>query len=376
MIRPIATARTRAPWGLVAMLALVAGVEAYVARHAIEYTGSGPWSWRVAEDAARREAPGREVLCLGDSLVKLGIAPAVVSGRSGKSSYNLALCAAQAPATYFMLRRALDAGARPSAVVVDFSPFLLSGGPRYNLRQWVEFLRPGEAAALAWRARDAGFFAEAMLGRLVPTIRARSEIRTNILAALFDSSFSLRSHTLPHWRNWNVNLGCELAPADHDAPPALRPEDHRMLLTGKFWCNPLNEAYIRDFLALAASRGVRVYWLLPPAAPAVQEERDRSGADDRYTRFVARLQAAFPALVVLDARRSGYEAGRFIDPIHLDARGAAALSDDLGVVLGAGVPAGNRWVELPRYRARPADPALEDLDRSRIALGFPGERRM
>jgi lysophospholipase L1-like esterase len=359
------------------MLALVAGVESFVARHALEYTGPGPWSWQVAGDAARREAPGRQILCFGDSLMKLGIAPPVVSRRSGRSSYNLAIFAAQAPATYFMLRRALGAGARPEAVVVDFAPDLLSGGPRYNMRQWGEFLNLDEAVDLARHARDAAFFAEAMLGRLLPTVRARSEIRTNIHAALLDSRFSLRSQTLPHWRNWGLNAGGELTPADHDPIRPLRPEDAARLHSGTFWCDPINRHYLDRFLSLAAARRIRVYWLLTPVTPEMQRERDRTGADARFSRFVASWQERCPGLVVLDGRRSGYGTGLFVDPIHLDARGAAALSDDVAGVLAArGLREDRRWVALPRYRARPADPTLEDLDRSRVALGFPGERRM
>jgi hypothetical protein len=359
------------------MLALVAGVESFVARHALEYTGPGPWSWAVAGDAALREAPGREVLCFGDSLVKLGVAPPLVSRRSGRSSYNLALFAAQSPATYFMLRRALDAGARPEAVVVDFAPDLLPGGPRYNLRQWGEFLALAESVDLAWRARDAAFFAETMLGRLLPTVRARSEIRTNIHAALLDSRFSLRSETLPHWRNWRLNAGGELTPADHDVTRPLRPEDHGRLHSGTFWCDSINRQYISRFLSLAAARRIRVFWLLTPVTPEMQAERDRTGADGKFSRFVAGWLERFPGLVVLDGRRAGYDSAVFVDPIHLDARGAAALSDDVAAALARAPTAEDRrWVALPKYRARPADPTLEDLDGSRVALGFPGERRM
>ena len=39
------------------------------------------------------------VICFGDSLVKLGIVPAVIEGRLGRRAYNLSACAGQAPAT-------------------------------------------------------------------------------------------------------------------------------------------------------------------------------------------------------------------------------------------------------------------------------------
>ena len=68
----------------------------------------------------------------GDSLAKLGVAPSLVEARSGRSVYNLAVCAGQAPSSYFLLRRVLDSGARPTAILVDFFPRLLQVPPQHT----------------------------------------------------------------------------------------------------------------------------------------------------------------------------------------------------------------------------------------------------
>ncbi len=76
---------------------------------------------------------------------------------------------------------------------------------------------------------------------------------------------------------------------------------------------------------------------------------------------------------MVDARRSAYGADlHYMDPIHLNHRGAVALSDDLAVVVerilaGRPLPA-NGWVVLPRYEDRPRGVAVEDIDDSAMAI--------
>src|SRR5262249_35519035 len=108
------------PWGLLGMVGLIIAVESFVARHDLDFTPWGSAAWSASPEAARREAPSCEVLCFGDSLVKLGVLPRVIEGVTGKRAYNLSICAAQAPASYFLLRRGLEAGAKPSAILVDY----------------------------------------------------------------------------------------------------------------------------------------------------------------------------------------------------------------------------------------------------------------
>src|SRR5262249_14130683 len=98
----------------------------------------------------------------------------------------------------------------------------------------------------------------------------------------------------------------------------------------------------------------------------------------RYDRFVWSMLAQFPNLSVVDARHAGYDLSVFVDPVHLDRDGAAALSEDLASVLqdalGHAEPV-PRWIELPAYHERPASVRLEDVDQSRIAVRKNEETR-
>ena len=93
-------------------------------------------------------APGSGILCLGDSLAKDGLVSAVLTATTGVPTYNLSAPAAPAPMTECLFRRALDAGARPRAIVLELKPSLLAGGPRYRMRGWQEFLNFSETVSL------------------------------------------------------------------------------------------------------------------------------------------------------------------------------------------------------------------------------------
>src|SRR3954447_9395190 len=85
--------RGRVPWGFLGMLGLMALVELALARH-----GLAPSNWRASGRAASGKAVGCEVLCFGDSQVKLGLLPRVIEQRLGRPAYNLAIVGGQAPA--------------------------------------------------------------------------------------------------------------------------------------------------------------------------------------------------------------------------------------------------------------------------------------
>src|SRR4051794_36603324 len=146
------------------MLGLLVAIETFVARDALDFSDPTSLSWRLAARAAREDAPGRAVLCVGDSLVKHGLIPRVIASRSGHNAVNLAVAQGPAPATFFFFRRALEAGARPSALVVDFKPSVLVGGPSFNLRYWQEFLTLHEGLELARSARSGSLFLETAVG--------------------------------------------------------------------------------------------------------------------------------------------------------------------------------------------------------------------
>jgi hypothetical protein len=361
----------RVPWGLLGMFGLVLAIETAVARDVLDFSDPVSLSWRLAARSARSEAPRRDVLCTGDSLVKHALIPGIIAARSGRTAVNLAVAQGPVPATYVLFRRALDAGARPAAVVVDFKANLLASSPRHNLRYWQEILSLRETLELARSSRSVTLFVEIALGQLLPSFRARHEIRSNLMAALRGETDVLRGINRACQRNWTLNDGANVAARNPGFTGALGPDSDAKYLTGAFYCHRVNLDYIHRFFTLAESRGIRVYWLLPPLTPALQARREQQGAEMAYVHFARSLQTRYPSLTILDARHAGYAHTVFVDPTHLDRHGASTLSRDVADVLqrdladGAGSP---RWTPLPAYRAVPPEAAPEDTEQSRRKL--------
>jgi len=154
---------------------------------------------------------GRDPL-LGDSQIKYGLQPRVIENALNQTAYNLSIIAGQAPGSYFQLRRALAAGARPRAVVLDFEPILLR--MPFNARPWMELLSPHETIELSWRTRDANFFTMVILGRSLPSYHWRSDLRAALLAAFHGQSISQRWNVAVARRNFDANRGANVMPAD------------------------------------------------------------------------------------------------------------------------------------------------------------------
>src|SRR5690606_13394825 len=113
---------------------------------------------------------------------------------------------------YFLLRRALEAGAKPEAILVDAAPDILAGGPTESLRNWPELLSTREWLELAWSYGDLDFLARSAVDRLLPSLRARYEVRDLILASLAGATASPREQTADHVDHWRRNNGGHLAP--------------------------------------------------------------------------------------------------------------------------------------------------------------------
>jgi hypothetical protein len=366
------------------MLSLITAIEGFIARNALDFSDPVSLSWRLAARSARSLAPGRSVLLAGDSLVKHGLVPRVIAARSDQTAVNLAVARGSAPATFFLVRRALEAGARPAALVVDFKPNVLTGGPRYNSRYWQEILTPREILELARASRSAALGLELAVGRLLPSFRSRHEIRDNLRAALRGETDRLRLINRMCLRNWTVNDGADVAAKNPawSGTVEVGPETDQKYQTRVFQCHRVNAEYIRRLFALAAARGVAVYWLLPPLTPQLQARREQAGAEAGFVQFVRSMQATAANVTVLDARHAGYDHRLFVDATHLDGQGAQALSRDIAAVLNRdldldlGLARADRtakasapcWVELPAYHGGRGELALEDLEQSRRAI--------
>ena len=360
----------RPPRGFLGMLGLVMMIEWALAGHDLDFTAPWHWDWRVTGKAATQpgRVKGRDALVFGDSLVKFGLIPRVIQQRSGRTAYNLAIHTGQTSTSYFLLRRALRAGARPSAIVLELTPHLFMEAPESNRHLWSELLSTGEGFDMARTMRSGGFFASTMLGRLLTTYKERDEIRANLLAALAGKGSSMRYEIPVYRRNWKVNDGAQLT-VDVGVP-RIDVEEWITKLYSRWSPHPVNVAYLDRFLGLAASNEVPVYWLLPPIHPAVQARIDASGFNLAYSAFVREVQVRFPGTVVIDARHSGFPADLFTDGLHVNSRGAVKLSATLAEVLRdpKATKGTNRWAAPELSRAKPADFPMEDVRQSAEAL--------
>lgn len=367
----------RLPWGLLGMLALVACVERTISRRLPSVTTHVASCWSFAGKAAGTSAKDCEVLGFGDSLVKYGFQPTVIEARTGRSAFNLAVYNGPPSHDYLMLRRVLDAGGKPAALVVCFQVVHKGSGPRFHARHFAETITPREALDLCWTSRDPGLFAWLLLGHALPSVRTRFEVRENLMTALNGQGRDWAELFAVFRRNWSrargAHVGDESPPAPEGAAATARAtelyphtfEDVRDQV-------PVHEQYVRRFLDLAADRKIPVFWLLPPMLPELETRQREVGLAGLTAELAQRMSASYPNVVVVDGRGRGYDAGAFCgDAVHLNRRGAYALSRDLGDILRhhLGEPATSSaaspsLVVLPRYQPGVADVELEDLAHS------------
>jgi hypothetical protein len=360
------------PWGLIGMIALSVPVERFVVRHDDRFSTSAPRDWHQTREHAETGLLHSRVLGFGSSHIKTSVVPQVFEAEAGLRTYNLAVIGGQAPSSYFLLRRALAAGARPSAIVVDFLPPLLAINHERNVRQWPEVLSFAECADFAWTSRDASLFASLALEKLLPSFKSRFEIRSAVVDAL-------KGKTPPHGedlyyrRNWTVNRGAMLLPPYNYEQEAANWYEKNY--PAPWTCNRVNADYCRRFLDLAASRGIPVFWLQHPIEAETQKLCEQKGQHERVQRFIRAVVLRYPNVVVIDGLHSGYKKSAFIDPVHLHSHAALILSSDLSrlirLKLGGRFPK-ERWLMLPPYEERNIAVAKEHLLESRLALMLAG----
>ena len=349
--------RERRPWraamprGLLGMVALVAAVEGFVACRT-DWVDPGGLEWRFGDRAAWKKAPGAAVICVGGSQMRFGLAPQELEARLGRPVRSLALTAAPPTVAYLLLRHAIAAGARPEALLIDFSPFLLVRGPRHVAARLPEVAGLGDCLDLGRGTRDPELFASVALARLLPSLGNREGLRSRLRRA--------------------VGLAAD-APAEREQgnPEARKAKwrpggdarIHEVVYPDPWRCPGVNVDYVRRTLDLAAARGIAVYWLIPPCAADVLAERERRGLEGQYTRFARAILAGRPGVTVIDGRRLDYGDEAYHDPVHLNRRGASAFTAEVAAVLRDHPPAaraGPRWLELPPRAGGPVAVARRD----------------
>jgi hypothetical protein len=359
------------------MVVLIFGIEAAVLRRWQNLSDPVSLNWRFADRSARNGAAGCDVLFLGDSLIKHGLVPSVLQRETGLRSVNLAAARAPTLLTYFVLRRALESGSRPSAIVIDTKPAVLIGGVDYNAHYWPAALSPGECLELGWIAGKGQLGVAVLTARLLPSLQSRLEVRSRVEQALTQTPDRIREINRVLWRNWTVNGGANVAVMNSAYRGELSPDIQDRLHPDRWYVDPANDVGLNRLLKLAGRHGIRVIWLLTPISPGLQQWRERSGSEAKYEQFVRTYCERYPTVVkVLDGRRMAREASLYVDATHLSGRGAIALSRAVGAALKAELTqplasGSDGWTVL-RDPARDAngaaDPALEDVERSRAIV--------
>ncbi len=372
------TGRVRLPIGLLGAVALVVAVEVFIESRALETVTPEGWQYRFANRTATAEAADCEILAFGDSLLKYSFLPAVIERRQGLRSYNLAVCGGRVPYHYYLLRRVLEGGARPSVVLLEFFPGSLSTGPRPNAGELPQFLRASECVELGVSARDAGLLGTLLAGWLLPSVRGRQAIRSDLvdLARHRPCGTRYENTWLLPW--WSKNRGSQVMHVQPGGPEMVS-QVQQSAFPGTWASDPVNDLYLRRFLDLAAEHGATVYWVLTPLSPPLQAECERSGFDARYIAYVKGWQQRYPNLKVIDSRHADYDpAFYYCDPAHLGRDGAFVFSIDLGEFLARRGSETGRWTSLPHFRRLTPDADIEDdlaARRTAAAVGKRGVRR-
>ena len=374
--------RRRVGWpaGLIGALGLVLLLDPLIAGTPIGQHGASRLtaSWEAAFRAAAEPEASAEILCFGDSLIKLGILPRVLEARLGRSAYNLAVLGGQSPTSHYLLRRVLDRGHSPRALIVNFSPLLLGMDPRVNLAWWAGLMNAQERLGLALQSRDPRLGLDLLLHGGIRTLSIRETSR----AALGLGTLELRDReegesgdelrTL--LRNWSINRGAQVAPRPFVPIRGSLPQPYE----GPGWKwrpNPVHASFVERFLALAEDRRIPVYWIIPPAEADWRARNEGVGTVDAYRAYVRRLVSRYSTLTVFDLQRANWGRAFFRDPIHLNRDGAVRLTLAVsGAIERArrGPDVDGRWIAMDgdaRVPSRMSQELLEDLDQSRLAVG-------
>ena len=348
------------------MVVLVVLTETFLAAHRPDFESLDLASYRYP-GVMSREVARSAILAFGDSLVKDGVLPRVIEERLGRSAFNLAVPGGMPSSSYILLRRVLEAGGRPDAVLVDFKSRNISFDPRWLAGQMSGLPTLRDSLELGLSYRDADFLTTLLLARTLTSYQARREIRSVIWRRL-DPNHPLDFLPMAAYvRNWEQHQGGQVNEKNPRSLAPDGPQDLQTYLLPHWWPDRRSARHVVKFLTLAEAHHVPVYWLLPPMHPKLQAWRDEKRADADYERFVRYMQKQFPNLRVIDARHSGYGPDLFWDAVHLDGDGAALFTAQVADVLRER-SSGTRWVALPRPRAGGPRRALEDMDQSRLAV--------
>ena len=383
--RPEGTRRGPTPWGLIGFLVAILLIEQSLSRHEGLFSDPAATNFRYSKKVAETKSARVEILVVGTSLMKFGAVPRMIESGTGRSAFNLAVCSGHLPSSYFVLRRALENGARPKAVLLDCQDTFVQPtqehepfeGITVNKRNWPELLDLRDTIDLAWVARDSHFLADTLVSRVLTSYKNRFVIQDQVLNAFRGGSAASDLQNRAFVRNWRANCGVTMTLAT--APPnptrtaivAQSPVTPTAPVPTPPKSNRLTQAYLSRLLDLASTYKFRVFWVLPPLPSEILAGREESGLDDYFTELASQVRSRSANAVVIDARRSGYPSDVFLDAVHLNAKGAIAFSAEVARIVKSELDhpsSTGPWVSLGPYRRPEAMPPFEDMERSRITV--------
>ena len=351
--------RSRLPIGFLGMLAILGLGERYIRRHDDAFLGYLAWDWRTARQAADDPATEPLILGFGDSLLKLSTMPEVLEAKTGLSTYNLAVSGGQAPSSYYLLRAALEAGARPRLILLETAPTLLRLPPDHNLGNWPQLLSVAEAAELARIDHDSDHFTRAVLTRLMAAYSCREGLDNAIRLGLAGAENRHWIDVLTARVAWRRQKGAQVAsPKAGGIEGSIDVEPWRAGFYPSWEVHPTNAEYLRRFLDLAESHKIPVLWVVPPLLPALQAANDASGFSASQDAFLNAILARYPGTRVIDGRALLFPPDAFLDPNHLNHRGAVEFS---AVLAEAIVAPSNEQTAWFRLQNRPSAAIASEL---------------
>jgi hypothetical protein len=322
-----------APFGLLGAILLTGFVEGIVAGHWQAFTTSPTLNARYSAQATLGAATRVPVLCFGDSQIKFGIDPRVIKERSGRPAFNLAVAGSPLPLSYFLFRRALEAGARPPSVILGL--MTLAAEPDASIPLFAEFASLRDCLDLALSTGDPVLPVRILIARAFPSFRYRHAIRSQLLDGLVKAERQSRGAS-EHLALWNAHNGGEMVTPEPGKVVHLTSTEKSELYGNPWRVSALNANYFHRFMALAESRGINVYWVVAPIVPEAQKHRDELGLDAVHSKNLQALQAPHSNLVLLDARHAGFATEEFHDSCHLNQIGAERLSAAIGEAIAKG----------------------------------------
>lgn len=323
-----------------------------------------------------------KILCFGDSLIKMGVSPAILENVLNQPVCNLAVPGSRPSSSFFILRRVLQTGAAPQALLVDFESGILRDDPCVAVHESAEFFGLRDCLDLAVVTKRFDYVSSLIAAVTLPSYRHNYTIRSTLLKAFRLGAGIDRRSIDEYVLNWQNNKGQTLPPySSHSEIEANNRIVWKEIIAKRvpWYCQSFNRVYLEKFIELANTHGITVYWLLPPMHPSAQQELEKSGVDSAYCKLAEDMLKRYPNLRIVDARHAHYGSTNFTGGCHLNRYGSMVFSLGLSKLLGPCLNnrISHRWLIMPRFQELEASTPLEKSQiRNAYSMASPAEREV